>query len=78
MSSKKEADELAEVELNLKNLFERTVSFTLPGNPTMLAGLPLGVKGCGYWTGKYMITTCTHAISNSGYTTKLKLRYIGR
>ena len=78
VSSIKEANDLAEVELNLKNLFERTVSFTLPGNPGLLAGLPITLKKFGYWTGKYMITTCTHSIANSGYTTKLKLRYIGK
>ena len=54
------------------------MSISLPGNPMMMAGLPIRLKECGYWTGKYMITTCTHAISNSGYTTKLKLRYIDK
>lgn len=76
VSSIAEANELAEIELNLKNLFERTVSFTLPGNPSMLAGLPIRLINFGYWTGKYMISTCTHSITSSGYTTKLKLRYI--
>ena len=78
VSSKKEADTLAEVELNLKNLFERTVTLTFPGNPSMMAGLPITLKKCGYWSGKYMITTCTHSISASGYTTKTKLRYIDK
>ena len=78
VANKKEANELAEIELNLKNLFERTVTITLPGNPAMMAGLPIRLKECGYWSGKYMITTCTHSISNSGYTTKLKLRYIDK
>lgn len=78
VSNKAEANELAEIELNLKNLFERTVSFTLPGNPSMMAGLPIQLVHFGYWSGKYMITTCTHSITNSGYTTKIKLRFIGK
>lgn len=71
-----EAQALAEVELNLKNLYERTVTLTLPGNPMLMAGLPVRLKKCGYWTGKYMIYKCVHSISKSGYTTKLTLRYI--
>ena len=78
VSSNAEAKELAETELGLANLFERTVTLTLPGNPSLMAGLPVKLKKCGYFTGKYMITTCTHSISQSGYTTKIKLRYIGR
>lgn len=76
VKSNAEAQELAEIELNLKNLFERTVSFTLPGNPSLMAGLPVTLKKFGYWSGKYMITTCTHSITKSGYTTKIKLRFI--
>ena len=74
--SNAEAKELAEIELNLKNLFERTANFTLPGNPSLMAGLTVALKNFGYWSGKYMISTCTHSISKSGYTTKIKLRFI--
>lgn len=76
VSSNAEAKELAETELGLANLFERTVTLTLPGNPSLMAGLPVRLKNFGYFTGKYMITTCTHSISQSGYTTKIKLRFI--
>lgn len=76
VSSKEEADALAESELNLANLYERTVTINIPGNPAMMAGLPINLKKFGYWSGKYMISTCTHSISTSGYTTKLKLRFI--
>lgn len=70
------ANELAEVSLNLKNSFERTVTLTFPGNPALMAGLPINLKKFGYWTGKYMMSEVTHSISNSGYTTKVKLRFI--
>ena len=76
VTSNKQAKELAEIELNLKNLFERTATFTVPGNPALMAGLPVTLKDFGYWSGKYMISTCTHSISSSGYTTKIKLRFI--
>jgi len=77
VSSIAEANERAEIELNLKNLFERTVTLTVPGNPALMAGLRLDLENFGYWCGKYMINKCTHSISKSGYQTKLKLRYIG-
>lgn len=70
------ANELAEVSLNLKNTFERTVTLTLPGNPAMLSGLPVTLKKFGYWSGKYMISEVMHSIGSSGYTTKIKLRFI--
>ncbi len=76
VNSAKEADMLAESELNLRNLFERTVTLHVPGNPSLMAGLTMTLKKFGYWSGKYMINTCTHSISSSGYTTKLKLRFI--
>ena len=71
-----DAASLAEAELNLKNLFERTVTLTFPGNPAIMAGLPMILKRCGYWTGKYMINQVKHTISTSGYTTKVKLRFV--
>lgn len=71
-----EANALAETSLNLKNTFERTVTLTFPGNPAMMSGLTLKLKKFGYWSGKYMMNEVTHSISNSGYTTKVKLRFI--
>lgn len=76
VTSQAEAEGIAEQELNLRNLFERTATLTLPGNPMLMAGLPVKLKGFGYWTGKYMINKCVHSISTSGYTTKLTLRMI--
>ena len=76
VSTTDEANGVAESELNLANLFERTVTITIPGNPAMMAGLPIILNKFGYWDGRYMIATCTHSISTSGYTTKLKMRYV--
>ena len=76
VSSIAKANELAEISLNLKNTFERTVTLTIPGNPSMMAGLPITLKKFGYWSGKYMLNEVTHSISKSGYTTKIKLRFI--
>lgn len=71
-----QANEMAKSELTLKNRFERTVDLTFPGNPAIMAGLPISLKGFGYWSGKYMIATATHTISDKGYTTKVKLRFV--
>lgn len=76
VKSKKEAKKYAKIALQLKNKFERTCSLTIPGNPAMMSGLTIDLKGFGYWTGKYMIHEATHQITSSGYSTKLDLRYI--
>ena len=71
-----EAEQIAEMRLKLKNLFERKVKFTVPGNPQMIAGIPVVLSGFGYWNGKYMIRKAKHSITKSGYTTQIELRKI--
>ena len=78
VTSKSEAKTYAMAQLNLKNKFERTVSLTIPGNPSMMSGLTVQLHGCGYWSGKYMIHEATHSISSSGYTTRLDMRRINK
>ena len=76
VSSQGEAESIAEQQLKLKNRFERTVTLNVPGDPTLMAGLNVELKDCGYWNGKYMIKRATHNISKSGFTTKIELRKI--
>lgn len=71
-----EANSLAESRLKLRNQFERVVTLTFPGNPAVIAGLPIELVGFGYWSGKYIISQAKHSIQSSGYSTKAKLRYI--
>ena len=69
-----EAQALAKKRLRLKNKNEKTAIFTLPGNPTLLAGATILLSGWGLWDGKYIISQAQHSIGEAGYTTQLRLR----
>lgn len=69
-----EATELAKKHLRLHNKFNRTASFTLPGNTGLAAGLTVKLEDFGGWSGKYIIAQTEHTVSDSGYATKITLR----
>ena len=71
-----EAQKLAEKHLRLKNKYEYSASFTLPGNPSMVAGVTLAILDFGPWDGKYIIKQVKHSLSGSGYTTQIELRHV--
>lgn len=71
-----EAKALAEKKLRQHNKYELTASFTLPGNPDLVAGCTVRLTGWGMWDGKYMIKQAKHAVVSSGYTTQITLRRI--
>lgn len=75
VSSSGEAKALAEKHLRLHNKFNRSASFTLPGNTALVAGVTVMVEGFGGWDGKYMVKQATHTVSD-GYTTKVDLRKV--
>lgn len=75
VSSTGEALALAEKQLRLHNKFNRTASFTLPGNTALVAGVTVMLEGFGGWNGKYMVKQATHTVSG-GYTVKLELRKV--
>ena len=68
-----EAQQIAAQELKLKNEFGECASFTLPGNPGLMAGQNVTLEGFGYWNGKHPIKCVKHKLSSSGYTTEIKL-----
>lgn len=76
VSSAGEAKALAEKHLRLHNKFNRTASFTLPGNTALVAGVTVMLEDFGGWSGKYMVKQATHTIDGSGYTTKIDLRKV--
>lgn len=76
VSSVAEAQMIAAKQLRLHNKFERTATFTLPGNPGLAAGITVMLTDFGGWSGKYMIKTAKHTVSASGYTTQLTLRRV--
>jgi phage protein D len=71
-----EAQALAKKMLRLKNKYEYTAIFTLPGNPDLLAGVTVMLSGWGAWDGKYIISQAKHSISKSGYSTQIRLRHV--
>lgn len=75
VSSAGEAEALAEKHLRLHNKFNRTASFTMPGNTALVAGVTVMLDGFGGWDGKYMVKQATHTVSG-GYTTKIDLRKV--
>ena len=73
VENRAEAQEIAAEELRLKNDFGETATFTLPGNPGIMAGQNITLKGFGYWDGKKPIKYVKHKLGTSGYTTEIKL-----
>lgn len=69
-----EAMALAEKQLRLHNKYEFTASFTLPGDPCLLAGCVVELSGWGAWDGRYIIKQAKHTVSNTGYSTQITLR----
>jgi phage protein D len=71
-----EAKTLAAYYLRLHNKYERQASFTLPGNPTIVAGMTVNLSGWGMWDGKYIVSQAKHTVNNSGYRTDVTLRKV--
>lgn len=71
-----EAKALAAKLLRLHNKYERTVQFSFPGDPALLAGLNIKLEDWGGWDGKYIITQAKHTVGTSGYTTTVNARRI--
>lgn len=73
--SNAEAKTAAQEKLRQANKGEKTGSFTMPGDVTLVAGLTVIVGGFGDYDGKYIIEKGTHTISRSGgYKLKIELR----
>ncbi len=69
-----EAKALAEKMLRMHNKFAKTCSFTVPGDPSLVAGANVDIKGFGPFDGKYVINQAKHSIGTSGYQTTISLR----
>lgn len=75
VSSATEANSLAAKLLRKHNKFQKTATFTMPGNPALVAGLTVQLERWGSWSGKYIISQARHSVSGS-YTTQIKLRMV--
>lgn len=71
-----EAKKLAEKYLRLHNKFEKTATFSVPGNPALVAGITCTLKKFGLWSGKYIISEARHTVSNNGYVTQINCRKV--
>lgn len=72
-----EAQLLAQRQLRLHNKYQLTATFSLPGNPAMVAGVCVQLTGWGPWDGKYIIKNAKHQVAaSSGYTTAITLRRV--
>ena len=69
-----EAKALAEKMLRMHNKFAKTCSFTVPGDPSLVAGANIDIKGFGPFDGKYTISQAKHSLGTSGYQTTISLR----
>lgn len=69
-----EARVLAEKMLRMRNKYEKTAEFTMPGNPVLTAGVTVTLEGWGAWSGKYIVKRAKHTVDGSGYRTSVNLR----
>lgn len=76
VSSIAEAKTLAEKRLRLHNKYEKTATFTLSGNPDLVAGVTVLLSGWGAWDGKYIIKQAKHTVSGGGYEVQIRLRRV--
>ena len=66
-----------ECTLKNKNKEKITGSFSVPGNPKLVAGVNIELTGIGAFSGKWHIVSSTHTIDTSGgYITDVEVRKI--
>lgn len=68
-----EGERLARKKLREKNAGETTFSLTIPGNTNVYASAVMTLKGFGKLDSDYLVTKCTHQITDS-YTVSMDLR----
>ena len=76
VTSKAEAERLAKATLRKLNLRRVTGSMTVVGDPSLLAGCVIEVKGFGSFDGNFIISQASHSVSSGGYTTTVSLRRV--
>lgn len=67
---------LAAAKMRYYNKFEKTGTFTLAGDPGLLAGLNVTLSGFGEFSGKYAISRAVHTVDGNGYRTSITVRNI--
>jgi phage protein D len=76
--NRQQAELMANAALHAKNSLQQTISFTIEGDPLLVAGSNILLTGFGTMSGKYHIMTSTHNHSKpSGYTTDCECKRVG-
>lgn len=76
--NQQQAEVKAKAAQSKKNTEEITASFSLPGNPLLVAGSNILISGLGKISGKYHILQSNHTITRGGgYTTFLSVKRVG-
>ena len=76
VASNAEAAALAKKMLRMKNKYEKKAVFTVPGDPSLVAGITVMLDGWGLFDGKYIVSQSKHEVSSGGYKTTVRLRNI--
>lgn len=76
VESEAEAVRLARNALRRENREAQRASFQLAGDPGMVQGITVAVKGYGAFDGTYFVETATHSIGGGGYETGIELRKV--
>lgn len=71
-----EAKRRARAALRQKNRYQSTGSLTVVGDTRLVAGVTILVSGFGKFSGKYLVSKATHALSTAGYITTVELRRV--
>lgn len=76
VSSIAEAQALAAKRLRLHNKYDKSATFTMPGDPDLVAGVTVELSGWGPWSGKYIIKQARHTVGSGGYEVQVTLRRV--
>lgn len=68
-----QAEAKAKASLHKANSSGKEASFSVPGNPILVAGNNITITGLGNLDGKFHIKRSSHSISSSGYTTDVEI-----
>ncbi|TCO15233.1 hypothetical protein EV666_102211 [Camelimonas lactis] len=73
VENEEQARTMAKSRLQKANLRQWTATFTLVGDPILLAGQSVQLAGYGHWDRKYSVLRARHQMTRSGMTTAVEL-----
>lgn len=77
VDSLSQAEQMAQSMLRDVNMQAVKASFTLPGNPRLIAGINVQLDGFDHFDTKMQIVESKHQLSRRGYTTQIELKAVG-